>query len=37
MKPFALNLLTCSVTAALLIALALPAKRALESAPLATA
>ena len=27
MRPFALNLLTCSVTAALLVALALPAKR----------
>jgi mannan endo-1,4-beta-mannosidase len=32
MKPFALNLLTCSVTAALLIALALPAKRTLDAA-----
>src|SRR3954471_17804132 len=31
MKPFALNLLTCSVTAALLIALALPAKRTLDA------
>jgi mannan endo-1,4-beta-mannosidase len=32
MKPFALNLLTCSVTAALLFALALPAKWALDAA-----
>src|SRR4051794_8146994 len=32
MKPFALNLLTCSVTAVLLVALALPAKRALDAA-----
>ena len=32
MKPFALNLLTCSVTAALLVVLALPAARALERA-----
>jgi hypothetical protein len=31
MKPFALNLLTCSVTAALLVALALPAKWALDA------
>jgi mannan endo-1,4-beta-mannosidase len=31
MKPFALNLLTCSVTAVLLVALALPAKWALDS------
>ena len=32
MRTFALNLLTCSVTAALLVALALPAKRALDVA-----
>lgn len=32
MRPFALNLLTCSVTAILLVALALPAKWTLDSA-----
>jgi hypothetical protein len=32
MKPFALNLLTCSLTAALLVALTLPAARALDGA-----